>query len=473
MGLQKTISLGIQETDPSKTRLRILFCSVFSILAFVHAEPQGQALAAPIKTDHPTSDTPPQPSNNEAALAASDGTAAETDSTRNETQSKLQAQNPADHPPAPETPSQGRSESSQPEDTYFGPTHPIGHSLTSPEARERITALMSMKAKKAVSNSPVDVDEKLPPLVGGSYGFPQPEELAGGVPKAIIQLGAAGPRNALIVEKLHHRLSIFQSEGDGPLQLLKTFRAITGKDPGDKTERGDFRTPEGVYFVVGRINDRVLPPKYGRLALTLDYPNVFDKKQNKSGYGIWLHATDDPKRLLKPFDTEGCIAVSNEDIMEIERYIKPGVTPIIITKEMTSIEPEKMATPKQQVTKMLESWRQAWKHSKIDAYMNYYSDSFRQNNMGKNEWKAFKSRIAEARADIDVKLSEPTIVATEDQLIISFLQEYLSDGHSDFGIKSLYLRWENDQYRIIAENWRPVQKTETALQELQNNSGQL
>lgn len=455
MGPKMMNQLRIQETRLTAFCSRIFFCSAFSCLTLVHADFQSQALAASDKTDQATTDTTSQVTQ----ATASDGT--------------VQAAEAKTTEPAQETTSVEGKDAAQDDVTYFGPTQPIGHSLTSPEARNRISALMSLKAKKGVSNSPVEVSEQLPALVGGSYGFPQPEALEGGVPKAVIQLGAAGPRNALIVEKLHHRLSIFQAEGDGPLQLVKTFRAITGKDPGDKTERGDLRTPEGVYFVVGRLNDQALPPKYGRLALTLDYPNVFDKKQNKSGYGIWLHATDDPKRLLKPFDTEGCIAVSNEDILEIERYIKPGITPIIITKEMTTVEPEKMVSSKVQVTKMLESWRQAWKHSKLDSYMNFYSDSFRQNNMGKAEWKAFKSRIAEARVDIDVKLSEPTVVATEDQLIMSFLQEYLSNGHSDFGIKSLYLRWENDQYRIIAENWRPVQKTETALQELQDNAGRL
>jgi murein L,D-transpeptidase YafK len=356
---------------------------------------------------------------------------------------------------------------------FTGPSRPIGHLLDSPEDRQRIARLLEEKVRVAVSSTPSEVDSSLPPLIGGRYGFDQPSDLSNGVPAALVQLGAAGPRYALVVEKLHHRLSIFQSDQGSPIKLVKTFRAITGKNPEDKTTRGDLRTPEGVYFVDGRLPDQALPPKYGRLALTLDYPNVFDRLERKSGYGIWLHATDDPKRLLKPFDTEGCIAVSNEDVLEIERYITPGVTPLIITKEMTLESEERLAQDRQDALRMLESWRQAWKDSRLEQYIEFYSADFRHKRMDKASWKDFKNRLARARPDIDVKISDPTIVAIDGQLVVNFLQEYVSDGHSDFGIKSLYLRWEGERYRIVSEHWRPLQKTETALQQLQRPEGQL
>lgn len=356
---------------------------------------------------------------------------------------------------------------------YFGPSQPIGHRLDTPEAKQRIATLLAEKVRGSVSNTPVEVDENLPPLVGGKYGFAQPQSLEDGVPSALIQLGAVGPRYAIIVEKLHHRLSIFQSDQGSPMKLVKTFRAITGKDPADKAAKGDLRTPEGVYFVKGRIPDHALPPKYGRLALTLDYPNPFDRIQSKSGYGIWLHATDDPRRLLKPFDTEGCIAVSNEDVLEIERYITPEVTPLIITKEMSLDSEAAAEQARSEALRMLESWRQSWQSSNLATYIDYYSKDFREKHMNKEGWKAFKTHLAKLRSDIEVKISDPTVVAVDGQLVMSFLQEYVSNGHSDFGIKSLYLRWESDRYRIVSEQWRPLQKTETALQELQRAEGQL
>lgn len=368
---------------------------------------------------------------------------------------------------------QGTAQPAAAKPGYFGPSQPIGHRLDTPEAKQRIATLLAEKVRGSVSNTPVEVDENLPPLVGGKYGFAQPQSLEDGVPSALIQLGAVGPRYAIIVEKLHHRLSIFQSDQGSPMKLVKTFRAITGKDPADKAAKGDLRTPEGVYFVKGRIPDHALPPKYGRLALTLDYPNPFDRIQSKSGYGIWLHATDDPSRLLKPFDTEGCIAVSNEDVLEIERYITPEVTPLIITKEMSLDSEAAAEQARSEALRMLESWRQSWQSSNLATYIDYYSKDFREKHMNKEGWKAFKTHLAKLRSDIEVKISDPTVVAVDGQLVMSFLQEYVSNGHSDFGIKSLYLRWESDRYRIVSEQWRPLQKTETALQELQRAEGQL
>lgn len=363
--------------------------------------------------------------------------------------------------------------SKETDDFYYGPTQPIGHSLETPQAKQRISSLLAARIQTSVSDTSAIVSADLPPLVGGQYGFQEPTDFDG-VPKALVNLGAPGPQYAIVVEKLHHRLSVFRSDRkNGDVSLIKTYRAITGKDPEAKVTRGDLRTPEGVYFVTGRLPDNALPPKYGRLAFTLDYPNVFDRLQKKSGYGIWIHATDDPRRLEKPFDTEGCVAVSNEDITEIESFIEPGVTPIIITKEMTSTYPVAMEPSRTSALKMVDSWREAWEQSEIDQYMGYYSDSFRQKNYTKNGWRSYKESIARARDSISIRLSEPTIVAFEDQLIVTFLQDYSSDGHSDFGVKALYLRWEENRYRIISEEWKPVQKTETALQDLLPPEGQL
>lgn len=358
-------------------------------------------------------------------------------------------------------------------DFYYGPKQPIGHSLSTPKAQQRISSLLAARTQNNVSDTPAVVSADLPPLVGGQYGFQEPSDFDG-VPKALVNLGAPGPQYAIVVEKLHHRLSIFRSDSEKKnVSLIKTYRAITGKDPQDKLTRGDLRTPEGVYFVTGRLPDNALPPKYGRLAFTLDYPNVFDRLQKKSGYGIWIHATDDPKRLEKPFDTEGCVAVSNEDITEIESFIEPGVTPIIITKEMTSAYPMAMEPSRAAALKMVDSWREAWEQSAIDQYIGYYSDSFRQKRFTKKSWKKYKASIARGRDSISIRLSEPTIVAFEDQLIVTFLQDYSSDGHSDFGVKALYLRWEENRYRIVSEKWKPVQKTETALQDFLPPEGQL
>lgn len=390
-----------------------------------------------------------------------------------------------------------------------GPSEPIGPSFRTPEARKRLEELVSRAntAQKQPSvshgqNTAINTltvaevssassglnsvsgagsasaggnlsglssgsvstraGKSLPPLVGGTYGFNAPSKFDG-TPKSFVSLGGIAPAYGIVVEKLHHRLSLFRLTEEGKYEVLKTYRAITGKDPEDKKTVGDLRTPEGIYFVTGRIDDKDLPAKYGRAAFTLDYPNIFDQRQRKSGYGIWVHATDDPNRLLNPFDTEGCVVVSNEDLLELERFLGPFEVPIVITKEMVRVDEKDIETPRAKANEMIEAWRQAWENSDFESYMSYYSKNFRSLGKTKSGWQQYKQSIAKSRkGDIKIEISEPKILAFEDQLLVVFQQDYASKAHSDYGRKFLYLQWEGDRYRIIAEKWYREKKTSTA-----------
>lgn len=342
-----------------------------------------------------------------------------------------------------------------------GPTQPIGHSLKTPEAQKRIESLIAETRSEAQLRQD-NIDGTLPTLVNGRYGFPEPPRFQG-VPKAFVNLGHSSSTYAFVVEKLHHRLTVFRVTEDKKYEIVQTFRAITGKDPGDKLSRGDFRTPEGIYFVTGSIDGNQLPPKYGKMAFTLDYPNIYDQRRRKSGYGIWLHATDDPSRLLKPFDTEGCVALRNEDIVELAKYITPFETPVVITKEMTTGSHEEVTAPAKPAVEMIEAWRKSWEESTFAEYMEFYSKDFKSLGKNRSQWERYKKSLSDNRdKDIKVSMSEPKILAFEDQLLVTFLQTYSSRQHSDYGRKFLYLQWEGDRYRIIAEKWYPVKKTETA-----------
>jgi murein L,D-transpeptidase YafK len=357
-----------------------------------------------------------------------------------------------------------------------GPDKPIGHSLKTPEAQKRIEMMIANAHQDGKIGQLVAApapSKGTAPLVNGQYGF-NANGIFQGVPKALVSLGSNTPAYALVVEKLHHRLSLFRLNEGGKYEVVKTYRAISGRDPGDKISRGDLRTPEGIYFITGRLSDDSLPPKYGRMAFTLDYPNIYDKRQRKSGYGIWIHSTDDPNRLQKPFDTEGCVVLSNEDISDLEKYITFFEVPVVITKEMTSVNEDELVPTRKKALEMVDAWRKSWESSSFESYMSYYSKNFRSLGKNKDQWENFKSKLSNERGtDIHVTISEPKIVAFEDQLLVVFLQDYRSKQHSDFGRKFLYLQWEGDRYRIIAEKWYKAPRSETALRALKSSGNQL
>ena len=113
-------------------------------------------------------------------------------------------------------------------------------------------------------------------------------------------------------------------------EVLDTFWIALGRRPvGAKVELGDGRTPEGSYFIESRDANSL----YYR-ALRLSYPNEADRKRAEElgvnpGGDILIHAvplgyepTAAGERMIDW--TNGCIAVTNEDMDEIWLRVADG-----------------------------------------------------------------------------------------------------------------------------------------------------
>ncbi|MFQ5668247.1 MAG: L,D-transpeptidase family protein [Candidatus Binatia bacterium] len=140
--------------------------------------------------------------------------------------------------------------------------------------------------------------------------------------------------NAVVVEKQTQTVRLYGRHGSD-LVLLQTFPCTTGRRPGAKRHRGDRRTPNGVYVISDLLHGDDLPERYGALALPLSYPNAWDRRLRRDGYGIWFHGSD---RIGSPFtwrDTQGCIVLRNEDMVTLARKTRPGVTPVLLAEEVS------------------------------------------------------------------------------------------------------------------------------------------
>jgi murein L,D-transpeptidase YafK len=111
-------------------------------------------------------------------------------------------------------------------------------------------------------------------------------------------------------------------------QPVKLWRGLQfGRQPqGPKRFEGDGRTPEGRYAIAGRN-----PASAYHLSLKISYPNAQDRAYaarygRSPGGDIFLHGQ--PNALLSgrlPGDwTDGCIALSNEQIEEIWHLVPDG-----------------------------------------------------------------------------------------------------------------------------------------------------
>ena len=140
--------------------------------------------------------------------------------------------------------------------------------------------------------------------------------------------GTAADR--IVIEKAARTLSLFKGE-----RKLKTYRIALGPNPrGGKTQEGDGRTPEGTYVIDGRKKDSAY-----HLALHISYPNAEDRRRARArgvspGGAIMIHGLPNgmgaigKAHVLRDW-TEGCIAVTNEEIEEIWRVVPNGTRVVI------------------------------------------------------------------------------------------------------------------------------------------------
>jgi murein L,D-transpeptidase YafK len=115
---------------------------------------------------------------------------------------------------------------------------------------------------------------------------------------------------------------------------LREFDVSLGQMPnGPKQREGDFRTPEGKYY----LDERNVNSDYF-LSIHVSYPNEADRARARAqgvdpGGQIMIHGLpNEPRYELRHYLdtdwTDGCIAVSNSDMVDIW----------LMTRESTPIE---------------------------------------------------------------------------------------------------------------------------------------
>jgi murein L,D-transpeptidase YafK len=257
---------------------------------------------------------------------------------------------------------------------------------------------------------------------------------------------------AFVVDKKSRTLTVWQQDKSGTHKVA-SFPADLGRNEGDKKNQGDRKTPSGIYFLEERFEGANLNfSLYGKRAFTTSYPNFFDRREGKTGSGIWLHAVPDNVALTR--GSRGCVVVRNDVIMDLTQYIKLHKTPIIIQDEVQMEDPVQAHQTTLQMSQMVETWRQAWEKRDIESYISFYSDDFEAMKMNRDQWKSYKAHLNETYKALTVKLSRPVIYAYKNHAVARFLQAYTSDQHADFGEKVLYLsRKDGGPFKITGEEW--------------------
>ncbi|MGO9118145.1 MAG: L,D-transpeptidase family protein [Desulfomonilaceae bacterium] len=273
-------------------------------------------------------------------------------------------------------------------------------------------------------------------------------------PQALMNWMVEGTFHALVVDKSQQRLSVWEVRNGQP-SIVESYKCSTGENDGDKWVRGDMKTPEGVYFFCSVIDGRSLPAKYGLWAFTTDYPNFVDRRHGKSGDGIWLHGRDKPLNG-KP-DSEGCIALENQDLTKVSRFIRLQSTPLIVVDKTIMAPRSTILENERKIRDFIESWRSAWGSRDVDAFMGYYSNNFQSGWFDFAAWKEKKRKLNQRYKSIRVKLGNIYLYRQNGLITAIFTQLYTSDSFRSTGVKILYLTDAGGKFRVYAEDYhQPV-----------------
>lgn len=315
------------------------------------------------------------------------------------------------------------------------------------------------------------------------------------LPSTIYQLDSRFTHHILVVEKSTHSLYLYENENQDP-KLLKKFTIMTGKFAGDKKVQGDKKTPEGVYFFQKFHSSDELVSKYGDYgkiygagAFTTNYPNEMDRRAGKTGGGIWLHSSDDDKRVSLGLDSRGCVVAIDKDLKDISQYIDLANTPIIIVQDLHFQSKDNWNKNRKEIRATIAKWMSSWKNKDLKNYIDTYSkDEFMHPRKGRyNAFRNYKKRVFSRNDSPVIDFSDISILQNGDYVVVTMVQDYSSPFIKDIGKKTLYLKKnENYQWKIVSEEWSKLKEERniafvpkmrffdnTLKKELANDSGSI
>jgi murein L,D-transpeptidase YafK len=228
-----------------------------------------------------------------------------------------------------------------------------------------------------------------------------------------------------------------------------------GKNGAGKYIEGDQKTPVGVYFVTGFINPDELPDLYGDGAFPINYPNAWDQRHGRTGYGIWLHGTPSTTYSRPPRDSNGCVIVSNQDLNVLSPFITKGHTPVIISDAIDWVTKQEWQKRSVEYETFVETWRQDWESRDVNLYLRHYSKEYSGLGKDYDSWVEYKRRVNPSKKFIKVNLTDTSMFlypGEEQLMVVTFVQDYASDNFHRKFTKRQYWRMEDDgHWRIVYE----------------------
>jgi murein L,D-transpeptidase YafK len=229
----------------------------------------------------------------------------------------------------------------------------------------------------------------------------------------------------------------------GQLSFVTSYYVTQGKLGAGKEKEGDKRTPMGAYFLGSHIDRSRLSPFYGIGAVPLQYPNSWDKRNNRTGHGIWLHGSPIGQYSRPPKASDGCVVFSNDDLAQV-LTLDWRKTLVITDKEIKWLSASEYQSAQKERLALLEAWRSSWEKQDLKTYLSFYADDFTGGvGEGIREWTARKTQIFSYSRTHKIELSDILLVPypnEPDVMVMLMTQKYIRDGKESIERKRLWWR---------------------------------
>jgi murein L,D-transpeptidase YafK len=262
--------------------------------------------------------------------------------------------------------------------------------------------------------------------------------------------------SVFIAETSTARFHHYENNADGALRFHGHGYMSIGDNGDHKQNDGDRKTPLGIYFVTEQLDTERMHEKYGHTAFTLDYPNALDRRMRRTGDGIWVHGVDRRGGTRPPFDTDGCIALPNEKLAELEGFFQPNVTPVIIARTLEWATQDRIDALRHELETLVGRWAESQQRGDLYAYLSLYDDEFRHWGMNKSEWIVFQTETLQSRQIQSISIDELFLLADTIEVetyLSRFRMTTSESGKTVVVTKRLYWRrGQEGMLKLIAED---------------------
>ena len=261
-------------------------------------------------------------------------------------------------------------------------------------------------------------------------------------------------KHAVVVDTQRARLYLYQNDNGTP-RFVADYYIAHGKLGAEKIKEGDKKTPIGVYHVTSSIPRQKLPDFYGSGAFPINYPNEWDKKQGRNGYGIWLHGTPSDTFSRPPKSSDGCVVLANTDLDALAKNLQLGTTPVIISNSIEWLSLDNWQAERQALLAMIDEWRRDWESLDIERYARHYARDFASDRKDRATWIAQKRKVNAGKQWIKVTTGNVSMFRNpgkDEYVVVTFEQDYQSSNLNNRTQKRQYWIKEDGRWKIVHED---------------------